>query len=95
MRCYGLISPRSDNKVSIHLNDIGDYQHEWNVDDLPWDAVTPLLPGEEPPETLDQKLMDAVIAKALPPAEEMPPKAHGAALAFLYLYMSLAHADVR
>ncbi|KAH9940977.1 cystathionine beta-lyase [Amylocystis lapponica] len=95
LRCYGLTSPRHDNVVSLHLADIGDYYSEWNLDDLPWDAVTPVFPGEKHEDTLDQKLMQAIATRVLPPADEMPPKTHGAAQAFLYLYMILTHGDVR
>ncbi|PCH42326.1 cystathionine beta-l [Wolfiporia cocos MD-104 SS10] len=95
LRCYGLTSPRHDNKLSVHLVDIGDHHHEWDLDDLPWDAVTPIPPGEAHPDQLDQRLMDAISSRALPPADEIPPKAHGALVAFLYLYMTLAHGSVR
>ncbi|GBE88259.1 cystathionine beta-lyase [Sparassis crispa] len=95
LRCYGVASPRHDNKLSLHLMDIGNYYKEWDLDDLPWDAVSLVLPGKQHPEVLDQKLVDAINTRALPLADEMPPKAHGAAQAFLYLYMMLAHGDER
>ncbi|CCM04967.1 uncharacterized protein FIBRA_07165 [Fibroporia radiculosa] len=95
LRCYGLTSPRHDKKLSIHLSDIGNHTHEWDLDDLPWDVVTPIHPGEAHSDQLDQKLMDAISTRALPPASELPSKAHGALVAFLYLYMSLAHGGER
>ncbi|KZT07708.1 cystathionine beta-lyase [Laetiporus sulphureus 93-53] len=95
LRCYGLVSPRHDNKLSLHLSDIGNYHHEWDLDDLPWDAVTPVPPGESHPDQLDQKLMEAISTRALPPADEIPPKAQGAMVAFLYLYMTMTHGGFR
>ncbi|KAI0925891.1 hypothetical protein AcV5_008499 [Taiwanofungus camphoratus] len=95
LRCYGLTSPRHDNKLSVHLADIGDYHHEWDLDDLPWDAVSPVHPGEEHPDLLDQTLVDAINTRALPPVDKMPLQSHTATLAFLYLYMMMAHGGVR
>ena len=95
LRCYGLTSPRYDNKISLQLTDIGDHYQEWDVDTLPWDAVTPVLPGEQHAEQLDQRLVEAIAARALPDAADVPRGAHPAALAFLYLYMTLAHGDAR
>ncbi|KAF4613766.1 hypothetical protein D9613_007877 [Agrocybe pediades] len=89
LRCYGLTTPRRDNKVSVHLVDIDNFYKEWDVDSLPWDAVTPVPPGDEHPEALDQRLIDALNETALAsiPAEKKP--VHGACLSFLYLYMIL------
>lgn len=95
LRCYGLTTPRNDNKVSIHLANIGNFRYEWDVDALPWDAVTPLPPGEAHPDQLDQRLVDAINEKVLPPAHEMPERTHPAALAFVYLYMAIAHGSRR
>ncbi|KAI0661562.1 cystathionine beta-lyase [Cubamyces menziesii] len=90
LRCYGLTSPRYDNKVSVHFKDINDYKHEWDVDDLPWDAVNSIPKGEDHPDTLDMRVIEAIKARALPPESEMPPKTHAAAVAFLYLYMMMS-----
>lgn len=95
LRCYGLTSPRSDNKVSVHFANINDFYHEWDLDSLPWDAVTPILPGDTHPEVLDQRLLDAIQERALPPAHQMLPKSHPAAVAFLYLYMTMSHGTYR
>lgn len=72
---------------------IGNYYQEWDLNQLPWDAVTPVPPGEIHPDGLDSKLVDAINERVLPPPDQMPPKSHGAALAFLYLYITLAHGD--
>lgn len=65
------------------------FYHEWDVDNLPWDAVTPVAPGDEHPEELDQRLVDALNQRAL---NEFPEeqKSRGGCLVFLYLYMILA-----
>jgi hypothetical protein len=91
LRCYGLTTSRSDNKISAHFANINDFYHEWDIDSLPWDAVNPVLPGDTHPEMLDQRLMDAINERALPAADQMIPKSHPAAVAFLYLYMTMAY----
>ncbi|RPD61166.1 cystathionine beta-lyase [Lentinus tigrinus ALCF2SS1-7] len=95
LRCYGLTSPRYDGKVSVHFADINNYKHEWEIDELPWDAVVPIPNGEVHPDTLDQRVIDAIKARALPPEDKMPPKTHAAAIAFLYLYMMMTSAGSR
>ncbi|PSR88981.1 hypothetical protein PHLCEN_2v4943 [Hermanssonia centrifuga] len=94
LRCYGLTSPRHDNRISVHLTNIDNFYHEWDLDALPWDSVVSVLPGEEHPETLDQRLVDAINTRVLS-AENMPPKSYAAALAFLYLYMTLTRGETR
>nr|QEP49710.1 mevalonate kinase [Inonotus obliquus] len=94
LRCYGLTTPRKDNKVSVHFTDLGDYRHEWNIDDLPWDAATYIPPGSNHSDTLDPKLIDAISSQALPLSKHDVPTARNAALTFLYLYMTLA-GDIR
>ena len=92
LRCYGLATPRHDGKLSIHLQDLDSFYNEWDVESLPWDAVTPIAPGDEHPDELDQRLVDALNSRALD--SEMPAPARGASLAFLYLYMILSkHQD--
>ncbi|KAJ3553944.1 hypothetical protein NM688_g3359 [Phlebia brevispora] len=91
LRCYGLTSPRHDNKISVYFRNIDDFYQEWDLDKLPWEAVTPVPPGQVHPDGLDQKLVDAINEKVL--ASDMSSKARGAALAFLYLYMMLTHGD--
>lgn len=89
LRCYGLATPRRDNKLTVHLLDIDNFYNEWDVESLPWDAVTPVAPGEEHPEELDQRLVDALNKRALTMITDEQKAAHGACLAFLYLYMIL------
>ncbi|KAF8968014.1 cystathionine beta-lyase [Flammula alnicola] len=90
LRCYGLATPRNDGKLSIHLQDLDDFRYEWDVESLPWDAVTPVAPGEEHPEELDQRLVEALNSRALHAFNEEQKAARGASLAFLYLYMILS-----
>ena len=89
LRCYGLSTPRHDGKLSVHLQDIDNFYHEWDVDSLPWDAVTPVPPGDEHSEELDQKLVAALNDTVLNRIDEERKAARGASLAFLYLYMTL------
>jgi len=64
------------------------FHHEWDVDNLPWDAVTP--PDDEHPEELDQRLVDALNQRVLNEFTEEQKAMRGGSLAFLYLYMILA-----
>ena len=93
LRCYGLTSPRHDGKICVNFADIDDFTHEWVLDDLPWDAVTSIRVGDKHPELLDQKLVEAIIKRALP--DDIEAKAKMAAVAFLYLYMVMVHGGER
>ncbi len=90
LRCYGLATLRNDRKLSIHLQDLDDFYYEWDVESLPWNAVTPIAPGEEHPEELDQRLVEALSEKALHGIKADQKAARGASLVFLYLYMILS-----
>ena len=79
----------------MHFADINNYKHEWEIDELPWDAVVPIPNGEVHPDILDQRVVDAIKARALPPEDKMPPKTHAAAIAFLYLYMMMTSGGSR
>ncbi|KAG5352022.1 hypothetical protein C0989_004165 [Termitomyces sp. Mn162] len=92
LRCYGLIAPRNDGKLSVHFHDIEGFYHEWDIEALPWDVVTPIAAvGEQP---LDQKLIAAISEG---PLKELEGKrtAFAASLAFLYLYLILSEAGRR
>ncbi|KAJ7039593.1 Cys/Met metabolism PLP-dependent enzyme-domain-containing protein [Mycena alexandri] len=91
LRCYGLTTPRNDRKLSVHFADIDNFYHEWNVDSLPWDAVTPIAAGQEHPDILDQTLIDAIVAGPLSGLDEEAKHAKTAGLAFLYMYLMLSH----
>ena len=92
LRCYGLATQRSDNKISLNLPDLDQWSHTWDIDALPWDAVTPIQVGEDHPPLLDPRLVDAITSKALPESVEYN-RAKSSAISFLYLYMSLRYAD--
>ncbi|KAG6844954.1 hypothetical protein H0H87_002068 [Tephrocybe sp. NHM501043] len=94
LRCYGLTTPRNDGKLSVHLHDIDNFYYEWDIEALPWDAVTPVVAGEEHPEALDQKLITAISEGPLRGLEGKR-AAFAAALAFLYLYLTLAQEEHR
>ncbi|KAG6854389.1 hypothetical protein C0991_007380 [Blastosporella zonata] len=94
LRCYGLVTPRNDCKLSVHFHDIDNFYHEWDIEALPWDAVTPVAAGDEHPEVLDQKLITAISEGPLKDLEGKR-AAFAAALAFLYLYLTLAQAEQR
>ena len=79
----------------MHFTDIANFSHEWDLNGLPWDAVTAVDVGSEHPDGLDEKLVDAITSRAFTPAIEAQPKAKAAAIAFLYLYMILAHGGER
>ena len=95
LRCYGLSSPRHDGKVSLHFNDLGNFSHEWILDDLPWDAVTSVGVGDPHPDALDQRLVDAIQQRGLPSSIDQNSQAKAAAVAFLYLYMTMTHGGER
>jgi hypothetical protein len=93
LRCYGLTTPRHDGKISVRFADIDNFYHEWKLDSLPWDAVTPVHIGDEHPELLDPILVDAISTRALD--DTISSSAKQAAIAFLYMYMILAHGGER
>ncbi|KAJ7914934.1 Cys/Met metabolism PLP-dependent enzyme-domain-containing protein [Mycena leptocephala] len=91
LRCYGLATPRNDGKLSVHFADIDNFYREWDIESLPWDAVTPIAAGQEHPDVLDQVLMDAIVAGPLKDIDEAAKHAKTAGLAFLYMYLMLSH----
>lgn len=95
LRCYGLFSPRHDDKIALRLIDLGNFSHEWVVNDLPWDAVTSVGVGDPHPDALDQRLVDAIQQRGLPSNIDQNVQAKAAAVTFLYLYMVMAHGGER
>ncbi|KAF8591137.1 cystathionine beta-l [Ramaria rubella] len=91
LRCYGLISPRNDEQISLTLPDLDNFSHAWLIQDLPWDSVTHIRRGEVHGSTLDQTLMNAIISRAVPGnATVENSSARAAVIAFIYLYMILS-----
>ena len=95
LRCYGLATPRHDDKISVHLQDLDHSYHEWNIDSLPWNSVSPVPPGQEHPEELDQRLISALNEGVIGGIDEQQKPVRRAVLAFLYLYMILSRHDDR
>ncbi|KAJ3995081.1 Cys/Met metabolism PLP-dependent enzyme-domain-containing protein [Lentinula boryana] len=89
LRCYGLATPRNDGKLSARFNDIDNFQAEWDIESLPWDASAPLGQTERHPEDLDLQLIEAIQAGPLKELGSDKSQARNAALAFLYLYIKL------
>ena len=91
LRCYGHALLRNDGKLSLKLPDLDKFEHVWDVElDLPWDAAIRVTPGTQPPEVLDQALMDAISLKTIPTSAGKDERIVAPCVAFLYLYMSLA-----
>jgi len=79
--------------VSVHFIDVGDFRFEWKLEDLPWDLTNGVAPGDLHGDTLDQTLVNGILKRSIP--DTVPSKAKTALLAFLYLYMMLAHGGER
>lgn len=79
--------------MSVHFIDVGDFRFEWKLEDLPWDLANGVAPGDLHGDTLDQTLVDGILKRSIP--DTVPSKAKTALLAFLYLYMMLAHGGER
>lgn len=95
LRCYGLTTLRHDGKISVHLQDLDHFYYEWDIDSLPWESVTPVPPGQEHPEVLDQRLIGALSEVVPKGIDEQSKALRGAVLTFLYLYMILCRHDDR
>ena len=81
--------------LSVHFIDLDNYYREWDLDQLPWDAASPIDPADEHPDTLDEKLINAISSRALIEPIDYQPKARPAATTFLYLYMKLTLGEER
>ncbi|EJU04737.1 cystathionine beta-lyase [Dacryopinax primogenitus] len=92
LRCFSLTSPRQDGKIGLRLPDLGGYEEEWVVEDLPWEALRALADGEPHGPVLDEQLIAAVTNETLR-KEKATKSSQNAAVAFLYLYMMLARDD--
>ncbi|WVQ80370.1 cystathionine beta-lyase [Cryptococcus sp. DSM 104549] len=93
LRCFGVLSPRSDGKVGLEVPDVG-VELEWEISKLPWG----LLPVHSKSERhvadkeLDPALLEAVEG-AVNTHVEVGKTGIGACVAFLYLYMVSAGAE--
>ncbi|KAJ3779799.1 cystathionine beta-lyase [Lentinula aff. detonsa] len=95
LRCYGLANPRNDGKLSARFNDIDNFQAEWDIESLPWDASAPLGQTERHPEDLDTQLIEAIQSGPLKELGSDKSQAHNAALAFLCMYIKLMNTHSR
>lgn len=97
LRCYALVSLRTDGMISLNIPDVENFSHTWNVQtDLPWDSVMPVRRGDAHGPSLDQRLMDAIISKSLPASVlDERSRARAATIAFLYIYMTLADDSIK
>jgi hypothetical protein len=95
LRCYSLVSLRSDGKIALRLVDLGGFYHEWDIDSLPWDVVNPIKMGDDHPDVVDRALIDAITNRALSSSIASQPAASAAVLTFLYLYMIMTHDNER
>ncbi|KAG9082239.1 cystathionine beta-lyase [Ceratobasidium sp. UAMH 11750] len=96
LRCYALTTPLPGSRsVSLTLPDLGAPTLSWDIDTLPWEAVTPVgaLTGTTGPVALDARLVPAL--EAVLDAGKLEGRVRGAAMAFLYLYMAMGGTDVR
>ncbi|TFK72972.1 cystathionine beta-lyase [Pluteus cervinus] len=95
LRCYGLVTPRNDGKLSVRFHDINEFYHEWPISHLPWEALNGTPSEGVSHETLDQTLLTALSAGPLKELGDTQPQAFAACTTFLYLYMVLATSDDR
>ncbi|KAF9507142.1 hypothetical protein BS47DRAFT_1373957 [Hydnum rufescens UP504] len=89
LRCYGLVTPRSDGKLTLSLPDLDGFEHTWDVKQgLPWDSASSIPLNALHPEVLDLRLVEAITQRGLPPSGSYDPRAKAACIAFLYIYMT-------
>ncbi|KAI9570532.1 Cys/Met metabolism PLP-dependent enzyme-domain-containing protein [Boletus coccyginus] len=90
LRCYAIATPHLgtlSRRVGVHFVDIdadnkeGGFRHEWDIDNLPWQAVPVASQASEVP--LDLEFLEEISRIGLP--EALGPHARQASLAFLYL----------
>ncbi|CAO1629136.1 unnamed protein product [Parajaminaea phylloscopi] len=86
LRCYAYVQPRADGKLHLELPELG-VTHDWQVQDLPWDAVSSSVDQSE--GQLDARLLRRVIETVELKASQGE-RSHASCVAFIYLYMTLA-----
>ncbi|KAG7089875.1 hypothetical protein E1B28_011514 [Marasmius oreades] len=93
LRCYGLLTPREDGKMSVHFNDISNFYKEWDIDTLPWKNVAPLSKDKNHPPELDQPLIERLLEGPLKHLEST--RESTSSLVLIYLYMKLSKPGYR
>ncbi|TIC53883.1 cystathionine beta-l [Wallemia mellicola] len=89
LRCYGCLSPRSDNSLSISFPDL-DTDVTLEIEALPWKAVKN---AHDDILDIDHELVAALENHF--PAEKFNSKARGAIISFFHHYMSICYNDRR
>lgn len=94
LRCFAHLSRRPDHKLSLDLPDIG-LVREWDIDVLPWGSFTAQPTDKEgkAPAELDPASF-AAVEKFLTD-DGLGSTAHAAALAIIYVYMTIGNKQER
>ncbi|KAI6025599.1 Cys/Met metabolism PLP-dependent enzyme-domain-containing protein [Pisolithus orientalis] len=93
LRCYAISTPRADDTLGVHFLDIDvgqpdGFKYEWDLSELPWDAVPSQPSSGEGEVALNHQFLDTITSQVLTDISNA--HARQASLAFLYLYMVLA-----
>lgn len=88
LRCYCLLEPRYDGRLSLALPDLN-IEHSWALDELPWDALPASVQAGDAPIDLDAKLLRRIVhaVEATQGGLTESDRSHASCIAFLYLYM--------
>ena len=90
LRCYSVLSARSDNKVALEAPNLN-ADIEWDISSLPWNLLPVATPGG--PKKVADKELDSALLQAIESVvgeQEVGKKGLAASVAFLYLYMVMA-----
>ncbi|ORX34655.1 cystathionine beta-lyase [Kockovaella imperatae] len=89
LRCFGVLSPRSDSKVALEVPDLN-VEAEWDISALPWNLLPVHIDGSRrvADKELDPPLLAAI--ESLITSNDVANPAIGSQLAFLYLYMVIS-----
>ncbi|WWD22393.1 cystathionine beta-lyase [Kwoniella shandongensis] len=93
LRCFAVLSPRSDEKVGLEVPDL-DVELEWKISKLPWNLLPVHSQGQKrvADKELDPPLLQA-IEGLVNTHVEVGKTGIGSAIAFLYLYMVMAGSE--
>ncbi|WWC58066.1 cystathionine beta-lyase [Kwoniella dejecticola CBS 10117] len=93
LRCFAVLSPRSDGKVALEVPNVG-VEAEWEISRLPW-GLLPVHPNTQrhiADKDLDPALHEA-IEKLVHEHLELGKTGINSCIAYLYLYMVMAGAE--
>ncbi|WRT63680.1 cystathionine beta-lyase [Kwoniella shivajii] len=94
LRCFAVLSPRSDGKVGLEVPNVG-VEAEWEISKLPW-GLLPVHSNSHrhiADKDLDSSLLQA-IENLVHDHAELGQTGLNSCIAFLYLYMVMAGADL-